>query len=357
MDETTNKKPHSEKNWTDAELDGYILDILRGNKSVKVSDIKARTQNTRFNNVSPAAIRRHIDNLQQFGELTGFFTISKSTEKDISSKKQISYTYESALTKSEFRLLFEAFSRIKGVSKKKRDKIINFINNLTPKDFISSLDYINRFREDTEENENLFKHLAIISKAIKNKTAVRFRYNDYHSDKKQYPRKNSDGQDKLYVAYPIKTVVSLGRYYLICRHLNHDNNSHIRIDRMNRVVEAMDIPKNDNSSLLPDLPKHLAEHIYMFAGETISAEFIIPEKLLNDVFDWFGKEVLIRPFDKGRFKVSVRVNEKAMLYWALQYCESVIVTSPPKLVMAITDRLKTAEITYYEVLSKEKLKS
>lgn len=61
-----------------------------------------------------------------------------------------------------------------------------------------------------------------------------------------------------------------------------------------------------------DLPKHMTEHLYMFAGESGIVEFRVKKYLLNDVIDWFGGEITF--FDETDDEVSVRtrVNLAAM---------------------------------------------
>ena len=39
------------------------------------------------------------------------------------------------------------------------------------------------------------------------------------------------------------------------------------------------------------LPKHMAEHLYMFSGESIPVTFRMKKIIMNDVIDWFGSDI------------------------------------------------------------------
>ncbi|MPN25378.1 hypothetical protein SDC9_172787 [bioreactor metagenome] len=52
---------------------------------------------------------------------------------------------------------------------------------------------------------------------------------------------------------------------------------------------------------------------------------------MGDIIDWFGCDVNIQPIDDNTIRVSVVVNEQAMVYWALQYGMHMEVKSPQSL--------------------------
>jgi len=103
-----------------------------------------------------------------------------------------------------------------------------------------------------------------------------------------------------------------------------------------------------------DLPKHMAEHVYMFAGESVRVKFLAPQWMMNDLIDWFGMDVQVTvphpsdstsihepgsqeqdkcgsmPKDK-MLNVTVKMNRQAMLYWAMQYGCHIEVLEPADL--------------------------
>ena len=143
-------------------------------------------------------------------------------------------------------------------------------------------------------------------------------------------------------------VTANGRYYLVGNNDKYDNVSHFRIDRI-KNIKILDTPakkatqvKNFNDGF--DLPTHMAEHIYMFGGDSGMVNFTAKKYIINDIIDWFGTDVRFWNETEDEVNVSVRVNYHAMKYWAMQYGCHVTVTSPPSLVEEIRNEITaTAE--------------
>ena len=95
-----------------------------------------------------------------------------------------------------------------------------------------------------------------------------------------------------------------------------------------------------------DLPKHMAEHIYMFAGKSVRVVFEAKAYLVTEILDWFGKETEFERIDEDTLRVSVYVNLNAMKYWALQYVRHVKVLSPKELVETIKEEIEIGAKNY-----------
>ena len=142
-----------------------------------------------------------------------------------------------------------------------------------------------------------------------------------------------------YIVNPYQIVAANGRYYLIGNYDKYYNVSHYRLDRIMSIelLEAKQKPQRKVIGLENgfDLPKHMAEHIYMFSGESEVVTFRLKKYLLNDVMDFFGSEISF--FDETEDSVSarVKVNRSAMQKWALQYALHAQILSPASLVEAV----------------------
>jgi predicted DNA-binding transcriptional regulator YafY len=169
--------------------------------------------------------------------------------------------------------------------------------------------------------------------AIGQKKQVEFNYINYGIDKKPHIRKDTDGKPKIYTVSPYYMVAANGRHYLICTWEPKGNISHLRLDRIVNIKITDVNAKSERSvkELGNNLPKYLAERIYMFVGEKISAEFLIAETGINEVIDWFGTDVTIRRHADDKVCVKADVNENALFYWALQYGPAVEVIKPDSL--------------------------
>ena len=76
------------------------------------------------------------------------------------------------------------------------------------------------------------------------------------------------------------------------------------------------------------MPKHMAEHLYMFAGESIRVKFKAKNYIIDQVLDWFGTDVNIVADTDDECFVEVKVNRDAFFYWALQYGLHIEVLEP-----------------------------
>ena len=143
-------------------------------------------------------------------------------------------------------------------------------------------------------------------------------------------------------------VTANSRYYLIANTDGHDNISHYRIDRMTDV-KMLDEPAREllsKSNPVTDcigglnLPKHMAEHIYMFSGKSIHVKFWTDTFMMDCLVDWFGRDFRILQNQDDAILVEVNVNEHAIKYWIMQFGEYVEVVTPVTLREEI---FKTAE--------------
>lgn len=95
-----------------------------------------------------------------------------------------------------------------------------------------------------------------------------------------------------------------------------------------------------------NLPKHMAEHIYMYSGNSVTAKLDVPVKLMNELIDWFGKDFTIISKNEERMVIRISCNEDALLYWALQYGIYVEVLEPLELRERILQVIKDMEKRY-----------
>ena len=72
----------------------------------------------------------------------------------------------------------------------------------------------------------------------------------------------------------------------------------------------------------------------------------IDKFLVNDVIDWFGKDVSFYDETEDEVTASVIVNLQAMRYWIMQYSNHVEVLRPTKLREQIKEDLRTAVEKY-----------
>ena len=80
--------------------------------------------------------------------------------------------------------------------------------------------------------------------------------------------------------------------------------------------------------------------VYAYTGVVEDVEMLIEPKVLNDVIDKFGTNLILSEIDDGRIKVRVKATATGMKYWALQYLASVEVIKPKELRGEIKEALQ-----------------
>ena len=141
--------------------------------------------------------------------------------------------------------------------------------------------------------------------------------------------------EKPYIVSPYQMVANQGRYYLLGNYDKYSNISHYRLDCMTKVkmLEDKAKPKKQVEDFAQgySLPKHMAEHIYMFSGPSVQVKMRVWDQMMSQLIDWFGKDFRIVQEDADELIVSVSCNEKAMKYWALQYGKYAEILEPKSL--------------------------
>ena len=247
---------------------------------------------------------------------------------------------------SELRLLIDSLLFSKHVPYSQCRKLVGKLKGLSNNWFKSRIRFISKLPETVPENTELFYTIDVLDEAIAENKQVAFTYNKYGTDKKLHPRREQE-----YIVNPYQMAATNGRYYLICNYDNHPEVAHCRLDRITNI-RLLDAPRKPEDKVvgLKDwtLPKHMAEHLYMFGGESVPVTFRMNKDILNDVIDWFGSDIVF--FDEAADEVTARVtvNKRAMRYWARQYCGTVKLLSPPDLVETVKSDLRWA-LEQYEL--------
>ena len=187
------------------------------------------------------------------------------------------------------------------------------------------------------DNKSVLYNVGSINDAIDHKKKITFRYKRYGTDFKMH----DTGKD--YVMNPYQMVASNGHYYLLGNIDKYDNVTYYRIDKMSNViildekVKPQKEVKGIDGNL--DLPKHMAEHIYMLYGDSVTANIRTDVEMMDTLVDWFGKDFRIIKQDGNEITISVKCNERALFYWALQYGPNVEVTAPAELRKKLADAI------------------
>ena len=229
---------------------------------------------------------------------------------------------------AELRMLIDNVLFSKTLSQSQAKRLIEKLKNLGSNQFSAKVNHICNLPElPHSDNTQVMFNLDTLNFAITKRRKVSFIYNSYGTDFKLHPRR-----EEPYIVSPYQMVATNGRYYLIANTDGHDNISHYRIDKMTDVksLKIPAKPKREVAELANgfNLPRHMAEHIYMFSGESIWVKFWTTEIMMDALIDWFGKDFKILNNADDKIFINVKVNKTAVKFWIMQYGENIEVVEP-----------------------------
>ena len=323
-----------------------ILDILKRysdeNHRLSQKDIIEILDNEYNMKVDRKAVKRNLMNLIDFGhnlESSESIRINKNGEEEtIYSDWYLIRDFSDA----ELRLLIDSLLFSKHIPYNQCKELIDKLKTLSNKYFDLKVKHIRNLPENMPSNKQLFWVIEVLDEAISKGKQVSFTYSEYKTDKNLHPRCDSEGNIREYIINPYQIVATNGRYYLICNYEKYDDVSNYRLDLITNIklldssIKPMDKIKGLEKGF--NLPKHMAEHIYMFAGESVPVKFRANSNLAGQIIDWFGTDVRFSDDNGETVEVRVTVNEQAMKYWALQYGQYVEILEP----LALRENIKAA---------------
>lgn len=232
---------------------------------------------------------------------------------------------------AELRLLIDSVLFSKTIGIKQAKGLIEKLKSMGSRYFQAKVSHIGNLPElQHSDNKQVLYTLDALNDAIDQNKKVSFIYNSYGTDFKLHPRR-----EEPYIVNPYQLVESNGRYYLIGNYDKYENISHYRLDRMTGVCileenrkAVKEISELEGSLYLP---KHMAEHAYMFSGKSSDVTILAKKHLMSDLVDWFGKKFHILEETDDMIRIRVKCNEEAMIYLALQYGPYMEVISPKEL--------------------------
>ena len=241
---------------------------------------------------------------------------------------------------SELRMLIDSVLFSKTLSDNQAKSLISKLKNLSSKHFSAKVQHICNLPEiQHSDNKQLLYTVEVLNDAISMCKKVSFVYNDYGIDFKLHPKRMTK-----YIVNPYQMVANNGRYYLIGNYDKYDDISHYRIDKITEI-EILEEPVKD-IAYIPELknglnlPRHMAEHIYLFSGQSVNIKLSVDKGIISELVDWFGKDFMVVAQDEEQAVIRVKCNEGAMKYWALQYGPYVEVLEPVSLREKIKDEIK-----------------
>ena len=298
----------------------YVLEILQqytdANHQLNYSQIKDKLQSIYDVSLERKTIARDIDILIEKG-----YDILKRGNYGVCLRSR-------SLEEGELLYLIDAIYSSKSIPTKYAKDIIEKLTKdcslYSKKKFkyLEKMDDYNR-----TDNKQLFLTIEVLNDAIEQGKKVEFQYNAYGINKELKAKE----EGKKYIVNPYYMVNNNGKYYLVCNLDKYEDLSNYKIENISNIKILQEdikpiksLPQQENFSI----KQYMNEHIYMMSGESVVATMkIYNNKRINDIISWFGKNIFIKETDGETF-VTIKVNENALIYWAMQYGEYVEIISP-----------------------------
>ena len=336
-----------------------ILDILRKytdeNHRLSQREIVDILKSEYSMDINRKSVKRNLMGLIDFGcnieykETVRMITDPKTGKSEESVILSDFYLLRD-FTDSELRLLIDSLLFSRHISDGYRRELICKLERLSNKYFSSRMKHISPMPDSLPSNPQLFLTIEVLDEAISKKKQVSLVYNRYDKDKKLHPSGGSVKNRARQIINPYQMAAANGRYYLICNNDDHDNIAYYQLDHITDIelLDTLRKPMKKVEGLEHglDLPKHMAEHVYMFSGKSETVVMRIENGMINAVVEWFGKDVEFYDEDDSGITARVTVNLEAMRRWALQYSLYVRIISPQSLADKVKEDIRKAAENY-----------
>ena len=232
---------------------------------------------------------------------------------------------------SELRILIDSILFSKSISTRQAKGLIEKLRGMASNYFNLKVSHVSNLPDlPRTSNKQAMYALSAINDAISKKRKISFIYNEVGTDFKLHPKR-----EEPYIVNPYQIVANNGRFYIIANYDKYDNVSHYRIDKMTevKILDEKAKPMKQIPELVDglNLPRHMAEHMYMFGGPSIPIKLETTEDMMSELVDWFGTDFTVQKIGDGRIRARIVCNENAMRYWALQYGPQVEIVGPESL--------------------------
>ena len=196
------------------------------------------------------------------------------------------------------------------------------------------------------DNKQLFYTIDILNEAIEKGKKVEFNYNRYYFDEKTREKKSG----KRYVINPYFLINNQGKYYLVCNLDFFDEIANYKVELISNIKildkDVKPITKLKGCEQGVDMAKYANENIYMFHNKTVSATLKIEEEYSAEyVMEWFGKNARFYEKD-GVTYADIDANEQALIYWCLQYGDTIELVEPTSTREEIKKKIETLKNRY-----------
>jgi len=248
---------------------------------------------------------------------------------DVVIEKKGCYLGEREFNETEVKYLVDAIYSSKAISSENANNLSKKLYSTLSKYQRNDYTYVYKSKELTRtNNKEFFYNISIITEAIKNKKKIEFDYLTYDKKGNLVNRR----EDYKYIVSPYFLVNNFGNYYILGNIYPHDNHSNFRVDYIKNIniLNEDIIPYEKITTMGKDfnITKHMNDHVYMFGGNIVTAKILVKEEYaVTYIYDSFGKNAKLQN-EGDKLYAYIRTDDRAFVYWALQYAKLYTVIEP-----------------------------
>jgi len=255
---------------------------------------------------------------------------------EIGSRRAGSYIESRTFEDAELRLLIDSVLQSKHITARHSRDLIEKLCGLSNKYFRAHVKNVYSVGDwDKTENQALFYNIEVIDEAIAEGRQIEYDYNKYGTDARLH-------KSSFQRVSPYQLILHNQRYYLMGYSDYWGNMIFHRLDRISnmKLSERPQVPLTSVKGYERGIDfKRIATAMpYMYADAPERIELLADACVVDQIVDWFGKEVSMTALPDGRVKTELYASPSAMEHWALQYLSHVEVTKPK----ALRERIKEA---------------
>ena len=263
---------------------------------------------------------------------------------EIGSCRAGSYIDSREFEDSELKLLIDGVLQSKHITARHSKDLIEKLCGLSNKYFRSHVKNVYSVNDWSKtDNQALFYNIDVVDEAIATGKQVQYDYNKYGIDAKLH-------KSSFQRVSPYQLILHNQRYYLMGYSDYWGNMAFHRLDHISNM-RIYDKPATPITSVKGyengiDFKQIASTMPYMYTDTPERIEFIADAYVVDQIFDWFGKDIRMSklPDDDKKVKVELFASPNAMEHWALQYLNYVEVIKPESL----RERIKNSLINGIE---------
>lgn len=225
---------------------------------------------------------------------------------------------------SEIKMLIDSVQSSRFITHKKSLELIKKLETLTSHEQSKALRrQVHLLDRIKSMNESVLYNVDAIHNAISQNKKISFRYWNWAVSREHVYKKNGEP----ITVNPTALTMDNDNYYLICYSVKHNDFTHYRVDKMEKV-EMLEI-ECENPEEIFNPAVYMKSVFAMYGGDVTDVRIRFDNSVAGVVIDRFGKDVFLRKDDDNHFIVNLKVSvSPTFLTWILGFGELAQILSP-----------------------------